>query len=829
MKLSLAWAQKLADADIASLPMDEIITLATERLGGIESYEDYGSRFNGVLIARVESCVKHPNADKLSLCKVDDGGVRKDVERDGDGNIQVICGAPNVRKGLLVAWIPPKVAVPSTFDDAEPFVLEARKLRGEISNGMIASPKELGISNEHAGILEVEEDAHTGQALKELYLLDDVIIEIENKMFTHRPDCFGQLGLARELSGIQAKPFHSPDWYQVEPKALQNSTNSEIKGLSVAIETDFCPRYSAVIIDNIKVGPSPIWLQSLLNRVGLRPINNVVDITNYMMMLSAQPLHAFDFDKISQNGKAEIIIRTAKVGESMVLLDGKSIKLRQDDVLITSFGRPIALGGVMGGGNSEVDENTTTIVLESATFDMYNLRKTSMHHGLFTDAVTRFNKGQSPLQTKAVLFEAVSMFEKIVGAEVIGEAVDNLPEVIEKSPVKVSSTFISARLGKVFPANEIKKSLENVEFLVEVDESILKITPPFWRTDIEIAEDIVEEIGRMYGFNRLPSELPKRSTIPPPLDHKLQLKEKIRQTLARAGANEVLTYSFVHGDLLKRVGQKIEDSYAIRNALSPDLQYYRQSLTPSLLDNVHSNIKAGYDEFALFELNKTHNKVHKTDDDGLPGELHMVTLCFASKNQKMIGYYSARRYLDFLAEILGLELEYKPIEQKPGFPVTAAFEYSRSALVSDKKSGIFIGIIGEYTQLVMKNLKLPKASAGFELGLEGLLEAIEKNNASHYQPISKFPSTTKDITLQVDSSIVFSRLEDVIDTILSNSKYIYTIRPLGIYQDEDKTAKNVSFRITLSHHDHTLTNDEANIVVADIAKMAFSELGAKVI
>ncbi len=829
MKLSLAWAQIFAEADIASMPSEELITLATERLGGVESFEEYGKRFDGVLVARVESCVKHPNADKLSLCKIDDNGVNQDVERDDDGNVQVVCGANNVREGQLIAWIPPKVAVPSSFDDAEPFVLESRKLRGEISNGMIASPKELGISNEHKGILEIEEEVKPGQAFKELYSLDDVIIEIENKMFTHRPDCFGQLGLARELTGIQNKAFHSPEWYQVEPKAPQNNTNPEIKGLSVAIETDLCSRYSAIIIDNITVGPSPIWLQSLLNRVGIRPINNVVDITNYMMMLTAQPLHAFDFDKISKNGKAQISVRTAKVDETMILLDGKTIKLRKDDVLITNSDGPIALGGVMGGNNSQVDEKTTKIVLESATFDMYNLRKTSMHHGLFTEAVTRFNKGQSPLQTKAVLFEAVSMFEKILGARVVGEAVDNFPKSVASTLVEVSSLFISTRLGKEFSVDEIKKSLENVEFKVEIAGNQLKVLAPFWRTDIEISEDIVEEVGRMYGFNSLPSELPKRSTTPPPLDHKLQLKEKIRQTLARAGANEVLTYSFVHGNLLKKVGQKPDDSYAIRNAISPDLEYYRQSLTPSLIDNVHSNIKAGYDEFALFELNKTHNKIHKTDEDGLPGELHMVALCFANKNQKTAAYYLVRRYLDFLVEILGLELEYKPIEQKPGFPVTAVFEYSRSAMVNDKRSGVFIGIIGEYTQSVMKNLKLPKASAGFELGLEGLLEAIKKNDPSHYQPLSKFPSTTKDITLQIDAAVVFSRLKEVIDLVLGNGEHIYSIEPLGIYQNQEKTVKNVSFRITLSHHDHTLTNDEANIIVTDIVEKTSSELGAKVI
>lgn len=845
MRVSLNWAQHYSNVDLKMQSSNELVKLATERLGGIEGVTNLSTHYEGVVVAKVVSCEKHPNADKLSLCKIDDSGVVKDVARDENGYVQVVCGAPNVREGLLVAWIPPASTVPASYGEKELFVLEARDLRGEVSNGMLGSPAELGLSDDHQGILEINEDAQPGTPVKNSYDLDDLIIDIENKMFTHRPDCFGQLGVARELAGIQGIKFTSPEWY-LSPQTPRGAQSEVVNELGITNELpELCPRYMAIAIDNIEIKPSPIWLQSYLKRVGIRPINNVVDITNYMMMLTAQPLHAFDFDKISQNGSAQIIVRKPRDGEKMTLLDGKTIEPQKDAVLICNAGGPIALGGVMGGNNSEVDENTKRIVLECATFDMYNIRKTSMIHGIFTDAVTRFNKGQPAEQCEAVLFKAVQMFEEFAGGKPIGQHVDNYTQPKKVSTaVNVSTHFINSRLGSSLSTEEITKILTNVEFGVNGEADNLTVQVPFWRTDIELPEDIVEEVGRLYGFNRLPLELPVRSIKPVQPDARLELKKKIREILARAGANELLTYSFVHGSLLERVGQKPENSYKLRNALSPDLQYYRQTLTPSLLEKVHPNIKAGFDEFALFELNKTHNKVHGNDEEKLPGELNMVALTYASnKNDSSAAYFNARRYLDYVALSLGFTLVYAPIEQPLDFPVTAPFDHTRSALVTIKEVDVFLGIVGEYHQDVVKNLKLPVKSAGFEVGLDHIIEALQKKTGTTYMKLSKYPSTQQDITLKVSQTVSNAALEDCLSTKLQKSEYQWKIEPISIFQstekepspDSDLTAsqvasertKNSTFRLTFSRGDRTLTTEEVNALIEDLTWHAHEVLNAE--
>lgn len=827
MKVSLNIAQELSNVDLKTLPTEDLVKLATERLGGIEGFDDLSKHYEGIVVAKVVSCEKHPNADKLNLCKIDDGGKTSDVDRDEAGHVQVVCGAPNVREGILVAWIPPKSVVPSSYGEKELFVLEARDLRGEISNGMIASPRELGINNDHDGILEITDDVAPGTSFVSLYKLDDVIIDIENKMFTHRPDCFGQLGVARELAGIQGLKFESPDWYK-NNIPFNKGSSEVIKGLDVTIDSpEICPRYMAIAFDNVTIEPSPVWLQSDLNRLGVRPINNVVDITNYIMLTTAQPLHAFDFDKVAKDGRAEIVVRKPKSGEKLTLLDGKVIEPHSESTLICNQDGPIALGGVMGGGNSEIDENTKRIVLECATFDMYNIRKTSMTHGLFTDAVTRFNKGQPAEQLPPVLQKTIQMIEEVVGAQPIGDIVDCYPTKNSPQKVDVSVDFINRRLGSKLSSKDIGIMLTNVEFEVNSQDDYLSVIVPFWRTDIEIAEDIVEEVGRLYGFNNLPIELPVRTIKPVSPTARLALKSKIRQILSRAGANEVLNYSFVHGNLLNKVGQKPEDSYALRNALSPDLQFYRQTLTPSILDLVHKNVKSGFDEFALFEINKSHNKIHDDGSSDLPGELNMISLVYTDKKSTKSAYYNARRYLDFLAERLGYTLVYSPIEKDPGYPVTAPFDFKRSALVTVKEVDVFLGIVGEFKQNVASSMKLPSATAGFEIGLDHLLEAQKRGSLSKYKPLSKYPSSEQDLTLKVPVNADFVDLEAVLRDFLDSSKYEFKLQPLSIFSKEGSDHKNISFRVELASQTHTLTTDEVSGIIDELAETADKKLNAQ--
>lgn len=816
MKVSLNWVKEFTEVD---LPASELITLATERLGGIEDHDDLGKHYDGIVVAKVVSCIKHPNADKLSLCKVDDGGVVKDVARDENGYVQVVCGAPNVREGLLVAWIPPGAVVPNSYGEKELFVLEARDLRGQLSNGMLASPRELGINEEHDGILEINEsEAKAGQPFKELYKLDDVIVTIENKMFTHRPDCFGILGVAREIAGIQHKAFKSPDWYLKE-FSDQTSEDSNLKVVNEIPE--LAPRYTAVVIDGIKVGPSPIWLQSYLKRLGIRPINNIVDITNYAMMLTAQPLHAFDFDKIAKDNVAEITIRKPRKGEKMTLLDGKEIEPHSEAILICNPDGPIALGGVMGGGNSEVDSNTTKIVLECATFDMYSVRKTSMEHGVFTEAVTRLNKGQPGAQLPAVIHKTIELFEQLAGASKASDIVDSNPESNQHLEIEIEKEFINDRLGSKFTNEEIIKLLENVEFKAHEASGPIAVRPPFWRTDIEIKEDIVEEIGRLSGFNQLPATLPKRSIEPVTPDSLRELKDQVRQILARSGANEVLSYTFVHGNLLRKAGQNPEDSFALRNALSPDLQHYRLSLTPSLLDLVHPNIKAGIDRFALFEIGKTHYKGEMdASEPDVPNEDNHVALVLAYGDKSRpdgAPYFAARRYLAELAPNLASELvpmsEFDMASDEWGQQLTAPYEPNHTALII--KDDQIWGVVGEFKQEVRKVFKLPEFTSGIELHV-GILQAKE----IQYTALSKFPSSEQDLTLQVEQKISFAQLEKLLKSELGKTGLQWRLEPLSIFSKDQTEKKNISFRVTLTANDHTLTTEEVSRVIENLSWQA---------
>lgn len=845
MKISLNLVKQYTDVDV---PTDELVKLATERLGGVEGVSDLAKQYEGIVVAKVVSCVKHPNADKLSLCKIDDCGVVKDVARDEDGLVQVVCGAPNVREGLLVAWIPPSAIVPASYGEKELFVLEARELRGELSNGMLASPAELGMSDDHDGILEIADlknnmaqvadskeiasdmlHVKPGTAFKELYDLDDTILEIENKMFTHRPDGFGHLGVAREIAGIQHKSFTSPEWY-LRPE-IQAGDNEK---LNVSIEeNELCPRYMAVVLEDVKIAPSPVWLQSYLKRVGVRPINNVVDITNYMMLLTAQPLHAFDFDKIAKEGRAEIIVRKPKSGEKMTLLDGKEIEPHVDAVLICNPDGPIALGGVMGGSNSEVDKNTTRVVLECATFDMYNIRKTSMVHGIFTDAVTRFTKGQPAAQLPSVIAKAIDMFEELAGAQQVGNIVDAVSQNTKNKTkitdyIEIDTKFINERLGSKFTNEEIVTFLNNVEIEAHVASGPIEVRAPFWRTDLEIKEDIVEEIGRLYGFNQLPMALPRRSIKPITPEPLRQLKSEIRHTLARAGANEVLGYSFVHGNLFKKAEMDTAHAYAIRNALSPDLQYYRTSLLPSLLSRVYSNIKLGYQQFSLFEIGKVHFKGEMDEQEPeVPNEDNHIG-CVVSYDKKSAPkgspYFAARRYLTEIAPHLVDDLvpmkDFDLSTYEWGQQLAAPYEPSATALII--KDNQIWGVVGELKTDVKKAFKLPEYTAGFEVNLD-VMEVAEVA----YQPLSKYPSTEQDLTLKIDAEIPLAQLNQFLNEQLQELDYQVVVEPLGIFQKKDESTKNVSFRFSFTNHNRTLTTKEVAKVIEDISWQAHEKLGAE--
>lgn len=836
MKIDLNTIKWFLDFDLP--PVDKLLEKIGAQLGEVEAVTELGKKYQGIVVAKVVSCDKHPDADKLHVCKIDDGGVVKDVERGSDGLVQVVCGAPNVREGLLVAWLPPGVTVPESVGK-EPFVLEVRDIRGQKSNGMLASPKELALWDSHEGILELEGDHQPGTDFAEVFgLKDDYLIDIENKMFTHRPDCFGFMGVARELAGIQNQLFKSPDWYIVNPK-FPAQEGSELK-LEVKNELPkLVPRFTAIAISDVQVGPSPVWLQGYLATIGQKSINNIVDYTNWYMLETGQPLHAYDYDKVKalSDGEAAVItVRQPKASEKIKLLNGKEIEPGSADIMIASDKQLIGVGGVMGGSDTEVDADTKNIILECATFDMYAVRRTSMAHGLFTDAVTRFTKGQSPLQNLAVLARITEEICQHAGGQVASPVIDDNhldKAVIDRgslqAPVKVSAGFINDRLGLKLSADNIQHLLRNVEFKVDVVGEELVVTAPFWRTDIELPEDIVEEVGRLRGYDQLPLELPKRDLTPASKDSLLTLKSQIRQRLAKAGANEVLTYSFIHGDLLDKTGQDRAKAFQLSNALSPDLQYYRISPMPSLLDKVHANLRAGYDEFALFELSKMRNTDHIDDNEGLPSEMEFTALVVAAADKLHKAgapYYQVRQ---FLTELAGLPLEFKPVgEDMQHYPVVQPYNLDRAALVNIK-GGDFLGIIGEFKPSVSRALKLPKYCAGFELDTLVLQAAFDQ--ANNYAPLPRFPKVLQDITLQVPAELSYQELFDFAEEELAKlqpKNTLPTLSPIDIYQkDDDAKHKNVTLRLSIASYERTLTDAEVNKLLDSLSAATKAKLDAE--
>ena len=837
MKVSLNSVRSLINFELPSV--DELVLRVNQQLGGVEEVIDLGAKYSGARIVRVVECGKHPDADRLSVTKIDDGGAVPDVPRDDNGYVQVVCGAPNVHADMWAIWLPPGSTVPVSFDDTEPFVLGARPLRGVLSQGMLAAADELAIGTDHKGIIEITEndlpsgaELQAGARFAEIFGLDDFVLDIENKMFTHRPDCFGQLGVAREIAGIFGQQFTSPEWY----KAQQQFSTAE--GLDFMVTNgapELVPRFMAVAIKDVEVKPSPLWLQCQLVAMGGKPINNIVDATNYIMLMMAQPTHAYDYDKLRGH---QLGARLARPGEKVILLNGKEYELTADDIIIADGEGVIGLAGIMGGSNTEVSNDTKNIVLECATFDMYALRKTAMRHGVFTDALARFNKGQSPLQNAAVLKRLMSMASGVQASEVFDlkqfsdEFDDYFDGKYTPANIDIDSKFINERLGLKLSENDICGLLNNVEIKSHGPEEELDyicIQSPFWRTDLELSEDIVEEVGRLYGFDKLPRELPHRSIKPAPKNPRRELKNAVRQSLSRAGANEILTYSFVHERILKNAEQDVTQAYKLSNALSPDLQYYRLTVLPSLLDKVYTNIKSGHNEFALFEIGKGHLKSKGLNKEGLPIENNYIDLVYSSKKDKPgAPFYVTKKLINNLGKDLGVKFEFEKIVNQIDKQILAPFDIDRSSLII-MDNGDIVGLVGELKQSVIKNFKLPQYISAASIDIDILQKNISKNIGDSYHPLSKFPSTRRDISIEIDSAVSYKDVLNVVKNSLQKQDDEFTsIRLVDIYRAKDSSFKTITLNISMTNYNRTLTATDASRIIENINKAISVKLNGSI-
>lgn len=829
----------------AGISDQDLIELIGSRLVEIEEVINLAPKYKGAYIVKVVKC-DPIKGTHLHLCQIDAGPVTAEFS-DGGETVQIVCGAPNVHTGMLAVWLTPGSIVPSTYGH-ENFRLGKRKLQGYDSNGMLAGADELDFDTEHKSIAEIDpKTAHPGDALADVFALNDLILDVENKSLTHRPDCFGLVGFAREIAGILGLEFHEPSWVDLAAREESNTnmvgTDASLAQINLAVQItdpEICPRYSCAVFDLPKREPSKYLTSDavFLAKAGMRAIDPMVDLTNIIMLRTGQPLHAFDYDKLLAVGgtkSPKIIVRVAEDGEQLQLLDGKTISCTSDDILITSNNVPVALAGAMGGKNTEIDASTTRVILESATFSLYHLRKTQMAHGIFSEAITRFTKGQPAAMTLPVLTEAIRRLDVAPLA-----LVDEYPGKVKPNTINITTSQANNLLGTSYDTATIVRTLENVGFGVSMSASsvseghktrasaperseeadgMLTVTAPLWRTDIHITEDIIEEVGRLLGFDNIPLTLPEKSFSGTEAPALWQLKQELRGLLSdRLSMHELLTYSFISKDLLEKVGQDPEESYEIVNSISPELQRFRQQIVPSLLDKVRENLKSGHKDFALYELNQVSSRSHGLTAENVPvmsNHLGIVNLS---------NFYDLKARLLAVNRSLGIEIAYAAM----GANSAAAREYpylepARSAVLT--AGGEVIGAFGELKAAVLRRFKLEQTISAAELSLDRLV--ILPRSHDKALKISKFPFVERDLTLKVSATAEFGRFDQAILATLESMDLITEVTPVSVYQADPET-KNISFHLRFSSPEQTLDQGQISAIMEKVT-VAVTGLGAKIV
>ncbi len=792
--------------------IDEVVKILSNRVGEVESYTDLSKKYENIVIAEIKEKKDHPNADKLGVYM---------ISTDADKLIQVLAGDKNLKEGDKVAYIKPGGVVPSTYKD-EPFEIKSVEMRGLLSNGMMCSEKELDIGPNDKEVLVLPKEAPVGENFADYYQLNDIVVEIENKALTNRGDLFGILGLSRELAGAQGINFNSPKWYE------EIQTDLEPQEICLNLDLDnqaepICPRYCAIAMTKIENRKSPIWLKSILLKSDIKPVNLIVDITNYLMILTGQPLHAFDFDKVvktdtKQADMGHIIIRTAKPGEKIHALDDNIYELNDRHLVIANSVNPIAIAGVIGGKDTEIDKNSKNIVLESANFDRYSLRRTSMDLGIVTEASTRFTRAQSPESCDLVLAKAVELIEELAGGKLASTLIDSYPKPNDAQIVTIDLEKMRKRIGVDISDKEAKNILENIEYQnIEINDKYLTAQVPFFRQDIDIEEDVYEDIIRIYGYDKITPRLPARELENSSRSDILQLKGNIRNILSNNGCNELISYSFTNSNFLKLVNQDPNKCFKIKNPLSKDLELMRPSILTSLLEKAKLNTEQEVKTFAIYEMGISHQK-EVLNKAGLPLEEWRLALLFTDSTNSVDGspYYQAKRYLEKILRKFKIDkVDYTLLadydyDSLPSWIkiLTGSFEQNSSALISVKvgESKIILGILGEINTLVKNNLSLNEYTSGFEINLEKVL-TIQNDTLRHLAE-SKYPYITQDICFIVPEKITYQELNKKVKDIVTNKKIRSEVECIDIYKKEDSEKRNITLRISLSSIDKTLKDKD---------------------
>ena len=791
MKVPLRWLKEYLDVSLPPAELAEKLTMAGMEVKG---WQAIGGSWENIVIGQIAAINPHPNADRLTLPTVDLGTEQQTV----------VCGAPNLKLGDKVVF----ARVGARLIDGhtgEAFRLKAAKIRGVASSGMVCSEKELGISESHEGILVLPADAPVGTPLADY--LGDVIFDLD--ITPNRPDCLSVIGVAREVAALTGKKINlSEASYEEASPPIEKQVSIEIKA------PDLCPRYSASLITGIKIADSPPWMQERLIACGMRPINNIVDVTNYVMLEYGEPLHAFDYNQL--RGK-KIIVRRAGEGEIMVTLDGVKRTLSSQTLVIADEERAVAIAGVMGGADSEVTGETTAILLEAANFNPASIYNTGNTLGLPSEARLRFERGISPGLTIPALKQATQLIARLSGGKAAKGIIDVYPGKPERKPIMLSTAKVRDILGVEFTPEQIEKALTSLGFEVKPSGPDFRVTAPYWRSDISLVEDLIEEIARIIGYERIPitmlsEPLPRQN--PDPI---INLKREVRRSLTGYGFQEVINYSLTSLELINKLLLKPLEVVRLANPMTADQEYLRPSLRPNLLPALAANRRHEAGSIRLFEL----GRVYQPRAKDLPSEPEIVCgLLSGPKSEpswrggeEAVDFFETKGVVEGLLSQLGIEANFEAGDDDSLHPSRQA-----AVVIGGKRVGIF----GELHPKVTEAFELSGAVYLIEINLTALLPFTLGHRL--YQPIPRFPAVVRDIALIVDAGVNNSQVRDII----TGFSLVSQVALFDLYTGGQlpKGKKSLAYRITFQSPSQTLTDDEVNKVLEKILAKLSKQLGA---
>ena len=780
MKVPMSWFSDYVD--MSGIEPKDFADRLTMSGSMVEGVENKGENIINVVTGKILKIEKHPDADKLVVCQVS----------FGDEEVQIVTGAKNVFEGAVI----PVAKDGSTLPGGK---IKKGKLRGVESCGMMCSEEELGIATEPAtGIMILPEDTPIGVDIRDVLGLNDSVIDFE--ITSNRADCFSVIGLAREVAATYDRKF------KLDKPSVKTSGDDVKNYVDVTVEDfDLCYRYTARAVKNVKIEPSPEWLKRRLELAGVRSINNIVDITNYVMLEYGQPMHAFDVRTI--NG-GKIVVRRAKNGETIKTLDGNDRNLDSDMLVISDAEKPVAIAGVMGGENSEIEPDTTAILFESAVFNGASVRNSAKKVGLRTEASGRYEKGLDPHNTLDAINRACELINMLKAGDVVDGVIDVYKELPEKNVIEFRPDKINAFLGTDIDKKFMVETLEKLDFKVKGN----KIYVPTYRADVEAEPDVAEEIARIYGYNKMPTTLLSGDTTLGGKNEKQRAEDKVRDTLCALGMNEIMTYSFVSPKMYSKLNIEADDPIVIANPLGEDQSIMRTVTIGSMLETVATNYNYRNEEAYLYEIA---TKYKKTDGE-LADETLDIDIAMYGKDAD---YYALKGVVEELLGAFGIT--YYEIEAEKNNNV---FHPGQTANIYVKRKKL--ATLGRIHPAVQKNFGIGVPVYAAVIDFDLLLE--NQKTAKKYKRLPKFPAVTRDLAMVVDSKTPVRAIENVFRATKTN--ILESFELFDVYQGKQigEGKKSVAYSLKFRNADKTLADTDVNPVIEDIVSRLASELDAKI-